>query len=163
MSSTTATLNATINDVAKRAGVSASTAKRAIRTPDKLAPATLERVQEAIRDLAYEPDKLASTLRSGQSRLVGLVVGSIVEPFFAELTRATGRALRAEGYTLIVADNEYSSALELTQLREFYGNRVGRVDDQGGLRRSQFGLSNAPERARHRHRRNRLRLPDESL
>ena len=117
--------DSTINDVARRAGVSATTAKRAIRAPDKLAPATLERVQEAIRDLAYEPDKLASTLRSGQSQTVGLVVGSIVEPFFAELTRATGRALRAEGYALIVADNEYSSALELTQLREFYGNRVG--------------------------------------
>ena len=119
------TLTATINDVAKRAGVSASTAKRAIRAPDKLAPATLARVQRAIHDLAYEPDKLASTLRSGQSWAVGLVVGSIVEPFFAELTRATGRALRAEGYTLIVADNEYSSKLELSQLREFYGNRVG--------------------------------------
>ena len=115
----------TINDVAKRAGVSATTAKRAVRSPDKLAPATLARVQRAILELNYEPDRLASALRSGQSTTVGLIVGSIVEPFFAELTRAAGRALRARGYTLIVAENEYSSALELELLREFYGNRVG--------------------------------------
>ncbi len=117
--------DSTINDVAKRAGVSATTAKRAIRAPDKLAPATLERVQRAVRELNYEPDRLASALRSGQSTTVGLIIGSIVEPFFAELTRAAGRALRARGYTLIVAENEYDSALELEQLREFRGNRVG--------------------------------------
>jgi LacI family transcriptional regulator len=116
---------ATITDVAQRAGVSPTTAKRAIRRPDLLAPATLERVQRAIRDLAYEPDKLASALRSGENKTVGLVIGSIVEPFFAELTRAVGRNLRALGYTLIVAENEYDSALEEVILREFYGNRVG--------------------------------------
>ncbi len=116
---------ATITDVAKRAGVSATTAKRAIRSPDLLAPETLERVRGAIRDLAYEPDKLASALRSGENKTVGLIIGSIVEPFFAELTRVAGRALREQGYTLIVAENEYDSGLELEALREFYGNRVG--------------------------------------
>lgn len=115
---------ATITDVARRAGVSPTTAKRAIRAPEKLAPETLARVRRAIRELDYEPDKLAIALRSGRNKTVGLIIGSIVEPFFAELTRATGRALRARGYTLLVADNEYDSGLELAQLREFHGNRV---------------------------------------
>ena len=127
----------TINDVAMRAGVSPSTAKRAIRAPEKLAPATLERVQKAIEDLQYEPDKLASALRSGQSKTVGLIVGSIVEPFFAQLTRTIGKEVRARGYTLLVADSEYDAENELEQLKEFSGNRVG-----GLIIRSGYGEPN---------------------
>lgn len=128
---------ATINDVAKLADVSPTTAKRAIRFPEKLAPDTLERVQKAIRELHYEPDKLASALRRGQSQTIGLVVGSIVEPFFAQLTRTIGQEVRAHGYTLIVADNEYDAELERKQLHEFYGNRIG-----GLIIRSAFGKAN---------------------
>lgn len=120
-------LVATITDVARLAGVSPTTAKRAIRSPELLAPETLERVQRAIRELNYEPDKLASALRSGRPQTVGLVVGSILEPFFAELTRNVQRALRRAGYTLLVAENEYDHQLELDVLREFHGNRVGGI------------------------------------
>lgn len=127
----------TINDVAERAGVSPSTAKRAIRTPEKLAPSTLERVQQAIDELHYEPDKLASALRSGHSKTVGLIVGSIVEPFFAQLTRTIGKEVRKRGYTLLVADSEYDSQNELEQLKEFSGNRVG-----GLIIRSGYGKPN---------------------
>jgi len=128
---------ANIHDVAKRAGVSATTAKRAIRDPDKLAPATLRRVRQAIDELHYEPDQLASALRSGHATTVGLVIGSIVEPFFAELTRSIVHDARTRGYSVIVADNEYSSDVEATQLRSFYGHRVS-----GLIVRSAFGSGN---------------------
>ena len=61
-----------IKEVAERAGVSPTTARRAIRAPDKLAPSTLERVRQAIEELNYEPDKLARALRSGRSDTIGL-------------------------------------------------------------------------------------------
>ncbi len=128
---------ATITDVARRAGVSPTTAKRAIRTPELLAPETLERVQRAVRELAYEPDQLAAALRRGQSRTIGLIVGSVVEPFFAELIRSVGKAVRAQGYTLLVADNEYDTRNELEQLKVFAGHRVG-----GLILRSGYGPSN---------------------
>ena len=128
---------ANINDVAKRAGVSPTTAKRAIRTLDLLAPATLDKVQRAIDDLHYEPDQLAAALRRGQSKTIGLIVGSIVEPFFAQLTRTVGKAVRERGYTLLVADSEYDAGIELEQLKAFYGNRVG-----GLIIRSGYGTPN---------------------
>ena len=128
---------ANINDVAKRAGVSATTAKRAIRDPEKLAPNTLARVQRAIEELHYEPDRVASALRSGHGHNVGLIIGSIVEPFFAHLTRTIGEGIRARGYSLIMADNEYRSDLELDHLRTFHGNRVS-----GLIVRSGYGESN---------------------
>jgi len=97
---------ANINDVARRAGVSPTTAKRAIRSPELLASGTLARVRRAVADLNYEPDELAAALRRGQSHTIGLIVGNIVEPFFARLIRTVGKAVRAQGYTLLVADNE---------------------------------------------------------
>lgn len=128
---------ATITDVAKLAGVSATTAKRAVRFPEKLKKETLERVQQAIQELNYEPDKLASALRRGHSKTIGLIVGSIVEPFFAELTRTIGKEVRAKGYTLVVAENEYDTTLELEQLKAFHGDRIA-----GLIIRSGYGKPN---------------------
>jgi len=128
---------ATIEDVARLAGVSTTTAKRAIREPKRLASATLARVQKAIDHLHYEPDQLASALRSGHTTTIGLVIGSIVEPFFAELTRTIVHDVRSHGYSVIVADNEYRDDLEIAHLRTFYGNRVA-----GLVLRSGYGRGN---------------------
>lgn len=128
---------ANIIDVARRAGVSPTTAKRAIRTPDLLAPETLARVRRAVAELNYEPDQLAAALRRGQSKTIGLIVGNIVEPFFAQLTRTVGKAVREAGYTLLVADNEYDVVNELGQLKAFSGHRIG-----GLILRSGYGPPN---------------------
>ena len=128
---------ANIIDVARRAGVSPTTAKRAIRTPERLAPETLARVRRAISELNYEPDQLAAALRRGQSKTIGLIVGNIVEPFFAQLTRTVGKVVREAGYTLLVADNEYDVVNELGQLKAFSGHRIG-----GLILRSGYGPPN---------------------
>ncbi|WP_424949889.1 LacI family DNA-binding transcriptional regulator [Deinococcus sp.] len=113
-----------ITDVAQLAGVSATTAKRALKEPGKLHPETLRRVQEAISALQYEPDLRAGALRGGQSRTVGLVIGSILEPFFAQLARTLARELRRGGYNLLISENEYQSETELEELRLLYGQRI---------------------------------------
>lgn len=128
---------ANIIDVARRAGVSPTTAKRAIRSPELLAPQTLLKVQRAVTELNYEPDQVAATLRRGQGHTVGLIVGNIVEPFFAGLTRTIGKALRQEGFTLLVADNEYDVTNELEQLKAFSGLRIA-----GLILRSGYGTPN---------------------
>ncbi len=126
-----------ILDVAKLAGVSPTTAKRAVREPHLLTNATLERVQTAIKALGYEPDRTAGALRRGHSHTIGLMVGNIIEPFFAQLTRTIAKAVHARGYALIVADSEYDTAIELENLRLFHGHRVS-----GLIVRSAFGPGN---------------------
>jgi LacI family transcriptional regulator len=138
---------ATIQDVARLAGVSATTAKRAIRAPEKLAAETLERVRGAIDALHYEPDQLASALRSGRTTTIGLIIGSIVEPFFAALTRTIVHEVRRRGYSVIMADNEYRSDVEAAQLHTFHGNRVS-----GLILRSGYGAGNLDYLARMRAR-----------
>ena len=108
-----------------------------MRSPQLLTAATLERVQQAIDELNHEPDRKAGDLRRGHSHTIGLMVGNIIEPFFAQLTRTVAKAVHARGYALIVADNEYESALELEHLRMFHGQRVS-----GLIIRSAFGSGN---------------------
>jgi LacI family transcriptional regulator len=115
---------ATIEDVAKLAGVSPTTAKRAIRQPELLTPITLERVQKAIAELQYEPDLIAGALRRGHNKTIGLMVGDILEPIFAQFTRIIGEEVRKRGYTLLLADDQYDAAIEFNNLKMFYGHRI---------------------------------------
>lgn len=128
---------ANILDVAKRAGVSPTTAKRAIRTPHLLAQETLERVQQAVAELEYEPDETAGGLRRGRTKTLGLMVGNVMEPFFSTLIRTIAREVRAKGYALLVTENEYDAAVELQNLKTLYGHRIS-----GLIMRSGFGQSN---------------------
>lgn len=113
-----------IKGVAQLAGVSATTAKRALKEPDKLHPETLRRVQEAVAQLHYEPDLRAGALRGGQSRTVGVMLGSIIEPFFAQLARTLSQEIRRSGYNILLTENEYQSEQELTELKLLYGQRI---------------------------------------
>ena len=115
---------ATIADVAKHAGVSPTTAKRAIRQPELLTPETLEKVQKAILELQYEPDLVAGALRRGKNKTIGLMVGDILEPIFAQFTRIIGEEVRRQGYSLLLADDEYDANIELNNLKMFYGHRI---------------------------------------
>lgn len=126
-----------ILDVAKRAGVAPTTAKRAINEPHLLAPETLARVRQAIEELGYEPDQVAGSLRRGRTQTIGLMVGNIIEPFFAELIRSVAHQVRGQGYALMIADSEYDSKLELQNLKMFSGQRVS-----GLIIRSAFGSPN---------------------
>jgi LacI family transcriptional regulator len=124
---------ATIKDVAKRAGVSPTTAKRAIYEPHLLAPKTLERVRKAIEELGYEPDLNAGGLRRGWNKTIGLIVGNILEPFFADLMRSVVRSGREKGYAVITMENEYRAENELPVLRMLYGYRVGGLIIRSGF------------------------------
>lgn len=91
----------------------------------------------AAEELEYEPNHAASALRRGQTNLIGLVVGNIMEPFFAELIRVVSEEARSRGYALLVADNEYRTDIELEQLKVFTSQRVA-----GLILRSGFGPPN---------------------
>ena len=80
---------------------------------------------------------MASTLRSGQSRTVGLIVGNIVEPFFAELIREVAGEVQRRGYALLIADSEYRTELELEHLKNMNSYRIG-----GLIVRSGYGSAN---------------------
>ena len=93
----------TLQDVARRAGVSTATVSRVINMPDKVAKATVERVQAAIAKTGYVPNLLAGGLASSRSRFVAALVPSIASSVFNDTMEAMTRALSEEGYLVMLA------------------------------------------------------------
>jgi len=102
-----------IVDVAKRAGVSITTASRVLNKVDyPVAPATRRRVEVAARDLRYSPSALARALVTRRSGIVGVLVGDMVDPYFAEIARGVEDAARRAGYLVVVCNTDREPATE---------------------------------------------------
>jgi LacI family transcriptional regulator len=98
----------TILDVAALAGVHAGTVSRALNRPDKVAPATRQRVEAAVRELGFVPSRAARSLITGQTGNIAVIVPDITNPYFAVLVRAIERAAReAELQVLLVDTGEH--------------------------------------------------------
>jgi LacI family transcriptional regulator len=93
---------ATIRDVAKRAGVAISTASAAINRSAPVSADVIAKVEEAVRELGYVPHGAAQSLRSGQSRLIGLVVPDIANPWCGAIAREIENVCLRAGYTTVV-------------------------------------------------------------
>ena len=102
----------TISDVARRAGVSAMTVSRVVNGSGAIAPATRERVEAAIAELGYVPNALGRQLRSKRTRMVGLVLSDITNPFFTTIARGVEDLAREAGYHVVFCDTDESDAEE---------------------------------------------------
>jgi len=89
-----------MREVAAAAAVSVGTVSNVLNAPDKVAPATVARVQAAIDQLGFVRNDAARQLKAGRSRSVGLVVLDVGNPFFTDIARAAER--RAGDYNLTV-------------------------------------------------------------
>jgi DNA-binding LacI/PurR family transcriptional regulator len=96
---------AKLNDVALHAGVSKSTASRALNGVGEMSPETREAVVRAARVLDYRPSPVARSLRTRQSRTIGLVVPTVTHSFYAAVTNGAQMSLQAHGYRLILVDS----------------------------------------------------------
>lgn len=101
-----------IHNVAARAGVSAATVSRAFNFPDKVAPATRELVEHAARELGYQPNASARTLRTQRSRVLGVVLPTLLNPVFAECLQGIAQAAAASGYAIVPVMTRYEEAQE---------------------------------------------------
>lgn len=95
---------ATMREVAAAAGVSPKTVSRVLNDDPHVSPETRRRVEESMHQLAYVPNALATTFRSGRSPVVGVAVPDIVDPFFAAIVNAVEeRALAHDLSTLVIS------------------------------------------------------------
>jgi LacI family gluconate utilization system Gnt-I transcriptional repressor len=112
-----------MEDVARHAGVSQMTVSRALRTPDKVAPATRERIAAAIAELDYVPDLVAGGLAARRSRLVAVIVSTLENSIFAATVQGLDAALRDQGYAVLLGSSDYSREGEEDLLRAVLGRR----------------------------------------
>ena len=125
---------ATIADVAARAGVSKATVSRLLNgRTELLTPDIAERVRAAIAELRYSPSPMAQALKHGRSRLIGLVVADVTNPFSVAVLQGAEKACQAAGYLLVLFNlgNEPGREREVLQAVQAYqldGLILNRVD-----------------------------------
>jgi LacI family transcriptional regulator len=95
---------ATILDVAARAGVHAATVSRTINVPEKVAADTRRRVEAAVRELGFVPNRAARGLITGRTGNVAVIVPDITNPHFASLMRSVERSARQSDLQVLLVD-----------------------------------------------------------
>ena len=103
---------ATLMDVARAAGVSKATASRALQRPELVAESTRLRVREAAERLGFQPNAAARALTTGRTGMVGLIVPTLSNPFFAPLVMGAQQAAEKSGHHLLIAVSEYDDVRE---------------------------------------------------
>ena len=128
-------LRATIADVAREAGVSKATVSRFLNHRETLlTPDIASRVEVAIAALAYSPSPMAQALKRGRSRLIGLVVADVTNPFSVAVLRGAEKACQQAGYLLMLfnlgndsrRESDAIQALAAYQVEGFILNTLGR-------------------------------------
>jgi LacI family transcriptional regulator len=117
----------TIFDVALQAGVSKSTVSNVVRGLPGVSEATRRRVQSAIFELGYRPNVLARQLVQQRTSTLGVVVGDIANPFFAEMAKSVERHAAALGYTTMFCNTEGDSESELAGVETLLEHRVAGI------------------------------------
>lgn len=121
------TRRASVSDVARHAGVSVGTVSNVLNNPDKVTPATRDRVQEAMRALSFVRNAVARQLRAGENTTVGALLLDIRNPFFTDLARGMEDRLVESQHMLMLADTDDDAAREATYLRLFEEHGVAGV------------------------------------
>jgi LacI family transcriptional regulator len=117
----------TILDVASHAGVSKSTVSNVVREVPGVSEATRRRVRMAISELGYRPNILARQLVQQRTSILGVVVGDLANPFFAEMAKSVERHARARGYTAMFCNTEGDSQSELAGVETLLEHRVAGI------------------------------------
>jgi len=95
----------TIDDVARHAGVSKATVSRYLNPGEKQLSAEIAaRVEAAIGALGYRPSPMAQALKRGRSRLIGLIVADVTNPYSVAVLQGAERTCREAGYTLMLVN-----------------------------------------------------------
>lgn len=131
---------ATLEDVARLAGVSSKTVSRVFTHRDLVAPETVERVLAASKRLRFRPNPLARNLRrGGPTDTIGFIMGELNNPFYYKLAAGIERELSAHGFSLVVATTDDTAEGEERVADALLGQRLGALllipvaDDQSYL------------------------------
>ena len=115
---------AKLTDVAKLAGVSPTTVSRVINKKGYLSEKTIQKVNDAMRELGYKPNNLARSLQGKSAKLIGLIFPNIRHVFYAELIDKLEHELFKKGYKTIICNSEQDSEKEREYIEMLEANQV---------------------------------------
>lgn len=114
-----------MKDVARLAEVSLKTVSRFVNGETNIDVKLAARIDQAIKDLGYRRNLAAASIRPGwTSKMVGLVISDLANPYYSTLARAIEEEVAGEGYMLIVSSSEEDGARHDRIVDRLMGQRV---------------------------------------
>ncbi|MEK4294405.1 LacI family transcriptional regulator [Paenibacillus odorifer] len=114
----------TIKDVAKIAGVSVATVSRVLNDSGYVNIDTRKKVEAAIKEMNYTPNEVARSLYKRKSKLIGLLLPDITNPFFPQLARGIEDQMQEHGYRIIFGNSDENEEKEFDYIQTFIQNNV---------------------------------------
>jgi len=102
----------TLNDVAQFAGVSTCTVSRVLANKNYISDKTRQRVLEAVDELDYRPNQLAKSLKLGRSNTIALIIPSIQNQIFPDITKGVEDFARKSGFTVVLCNTDEDIEIE---------------------------------------------------
>lgn len=139
-------LSVTIEDVARRAGVSRATAGRVIGNYGKTSETVQKKVMDAAAELNYSPNAMAQSLRSKKTNTIAVVVDRISNHFFVKVIEEIEKAAFNSSYSVIICNTHEDVKNEIIQLQSLKSRRVDAIilapayTDDEEIRRREIGL-----------------------
>ena len=124
MASRSPSAASTIKHVAARAGVSYTTVSHVLNGTRRVSAVTRQRVEAAAAELAYAPSAVARALKNSRTRMVGVLVPNITNPFFAELTRGIEDCCQRADYGVFLCNSDDAPERQARYLQTLVERRV---------------------------------------
>lgn len=118
---------ATIRDVARRAGVSIATVSATLNDRGPVSEQTRRKVWDAAKAVGYSPNAVARSLRLGRSRLIGVILGDITNPFCTALVRVAEKAALAAGFSIIICNSDDDPERDLMLIDQLRAQHVAGI------------------------------------
>lgn len=114
----------TLEDVAKATGYTINTVSRALKNKPDIARSTSEHIQQVAREMGYTRNYIASSLRSGRTKMLAMIVGTMSNPFYAILADLIQREAFRLGYMLMILCSQDDPQMEIRMVETALSRQV---------------------------------------
>lgn len=114
----------TIHDIARELNLTTATVSRALNDHPRISVETKRLVQDKANQLKYRRNKLASSLRSGRSHTIGVIIPSAQMNFFGSVVHGIENVASKNGYSIILYQSEETTSIEKKAIETFLSARV---------------------------------------
>jgi LacI family transcriptional regulator len=114
----------TLQDVARKAGVSAATVSYVLNDTGSVGADVQKLVRDAAKSIRYRVNRAARATRTGQTHSIGLILPDLNNPFFPEMAHVVQAAARHAGYAVFLVDSEGDTEIERTGAEDLIGRGV---------------------------------------
>jgi len=116
-----------IKDVAAKAGCSTATVSRVLSGKGYISDDARAKVEAAVEALGYRPNRVARSLRAQSSRVIGLILSDIRNPFFSEISRAVENVAFSHGYSILICNTDEDPKKEANYMELMAGEKVAGI------------------------------------